>query len=55
MIMNLTLLPRMKTCSSCDTLPSWDPSTKLNLIRGQIRHLPWGKGREQRRGEVDMA
>ena len=22
MIMNLTLLPLMKTCSSCDTLPS---------------------------------
>ena len=26
MIMNLTLLPLMKTCSSCDTLPSWNPS-----------------------------
>ena len=45
MIMNLTLLPLMKTCSSCDTLPSWNqegihPSIDYSGVG--IRH---GEGR----------
>lgn len=32
----LTLLPRMKTCSNCDTFPSWKQSPRPEIVRQTV-------------------
>ena len=55
MIMNLTLLPLMKTCSSCDTLPSCrrggENHIKSNQIKSDGRRRSGADGRRRKREE----
>jgi hypothetical protein len=46
MIMNLTLLPLMKTCSSCETLPSWNQESIHRLFRVGLSGMEKGEARE---------